>query len=169
MKHTIRKGILIKAKQRFVWNILFDFRNKYFTHIAGLNSNKTVTNRPSTYVDNELIAWNTKLPGDIELDRYKGIALNRKLQSVVYRLYTSGTSTWVEIKVEFEVPVNRIHQGFTDRSILKNVMRDNLVWLKTLVEDRFEHIYDRDLFFNRRLDNSYKSIIRVAREATYLS
>lgn len=169
MKYTIRKGILIKAKQRFVWNILFDFSNNYFSHIAGFNGNKTVSNRPSAFADNELIVWKAKQAGDIELDRYKDIALNRKIQSVAYRLHTSGKATWVEINVEIDVPVRRLNQGFADRSILKNVICDNLVWLKTLVEDRFERIYDKDSFFNHKLDNSYNSIIRVAKEASYLS
>ncbi len=169
MKYTIRKGILIKAKQRFVWNILFDFSNKYFSHIAVFNSNKTVTNRPSAYADNEVIIWRANQPGDIELDRYKDIALNRRIQSVAYRLHTSGKATWVEVNVEIDVPVRRLNQGFADRCVLKNVISDNLVWLKTLVEDRFEHIYDKNLFFNRKLDNSYNSLLRVAREASYLS
>ena len=168
MNYTIRKGILIKANQRFVWNILFDFHNKFFSHIAGFNSNK-VANRPSAYVDNEFIVWKAKQPGDIELDRYKDIELNRKIQSVIYRLHSSGKSTWVEINVEIDFPLGQLNQGFANRSVLINVISDNLVWLKTLVEDRFEQIYDKDLFFNHKLDNSYNSIIRVAREAAYLS
>ena len=169
MNYTTRKGILIKANQRFVWNILFDFHNKYFSHIAGFSSNKALANRPSAYIDNEFIVWKAKQPGDIELDRYKDIELNKKIQSVAYRLHTSGKATWVEINVEIDVPVRQLNRGFADRSILKNVICDNLVWLKTLIEDRFELIYDKDSFFNHKLDNSYNSIIRVAKEASYLS
>lgn len=166
MNYTIRKGILIKANQRFVWNILCDFQNKYFSHIACLNSSKN--NRPSALVDNEFIVWKAKQSGDIELDRYKDVELNRKIQSVVYHLRSSGKSTWVEINVEMDFSLRRLNHEFAERCILKNVISDNLVWLKTLIEDRFDQIYDNNLFVNNKLDNSYNAIIRVAREASYL-
>ena len=58
---------------------------------------------------------------------------------------------------------------FTDSSILKRVIKDNLVWLRTLVEDRYDQIYDKHMFFNKKLDNAYNPIIRMARVANYLS
>ena len=101
MNYTIRRGILIKAHKQFVWNILSDFSNKYFSHVAYVKSGTTVNVRPIKVVNNKLIAWETNTPGDLELDRYKDIAINRSLRSVTYHVQSSRKHTWVDIEVKF--------------------------------------------------------------------
>ena len=169
MNYTIRRGILIKAHRQFVWNILSDFSNKYFSHVAYVKSGTTVNVRPIKVVNNKLIAWETNSPGDLELDRYKDIAINRSLRSVTYHVQSSRKHTWVDIEVKFSYPGFKFYRHAANYFALKDVLDDNLIWLKTLVEDRFEHIYDKDLFFRKDLDNAYNSIISIAREARYLS
>lgn len=169
MNYTIRRGILLKAHRQFVWNILSDFSNKYFSHVAYVKSGTSVNVRPIKVVNNKLIAWEANAPGDLELDRYKDIAINRHLRSVEYQVRSSGKHTWVEIAVKSSYPGFKFYQHAANYFTLKDVLDDNLVWLKTLVEDRFEYIYDKDLFFRNDLDNAYNSIINIAREAKYLS
>ena len=169
MNYTIRRGILIKANRQFVWNILSDFCNKYFCHVAYLKAGTQTNIRPTKIVNNKLIVWEANKAGEIELDRYKDIDINRNLQSVSYCIQTSRKYTWVEIELKINGPGFKFHQYATNYFTLKDILDDNLVWLKTLVEDRFEHIYDKDLFFRKDLDNAYNSIISIAREAKYLS
>lgn len=169
MNYTIRRGILIKAHRQFVWNILFDFSNKYFCHVAYMRSDTSANARPVKVVNNKLIAWETNIPGGLELDRYKDTAINRYLRSVTYHVQSSRKHTWVEIEVKSCYPGYKFYQHVKNYFALKDVLDDNLIWLKTLVEDRFEYIYDKDLFFRNDLDNAYNAIISIAREAKYLS
>ena len=169
MNYTIRRGILIKANRQFVWNILSDFSNKYFSHVAYVKSGASVNTRPIKVVNNKLIAWEAIAPGDLELDRYKDITINRYLHSVTYLVQSNRQNTWVEIEVKSVYPEFKFYRHAVAYFTLKDILDDNLLWLKTLVEDRFEYIYDKDLFFRNDLDNAYNSIINIAREAKYLS
>ena len=167
MEYTLRRGILVKAHRQFVWNILSDFSNKYFRHIAYSKSN--ANHRPSELVDKEQIVWMAKQLGEIELDRYQDINISRKINSVRYQLQSSGKYTWVEIRLTLNYPKFKFHQCVANHFVLKDVVDDNLIWLKTLIEDRFEHIYDKHNFFRNDLDAAYNSILNVAQEGNYLS
>ncbi len=158
MSYTFRRRISIKADNQYIWDVLTNCNYKYFRHIVCKKDIECTKIKPSYEINGKTIAWDAKHPGELELYRYQDLAISNNIKSIIYNIKSNNFKTWVDIELILDNSRFNFLRRMKNFFVLRDVVDDNLIWLKTTIEDQLDYYYNKNIFLRKSKNSSFDTV-----------